>query len=166
MTTKPKAKKFRIRPEPMTRGVPMTSQAATAEEQTAMTGEVTSGTEMEIENGIDAIRKEGLTGRQLRLARRVAQKHDVPATSDFDAVRQLRKRGIDPFQKSASLELVVADNDAPEEKPAQLPQTVPVKKTLPSTELAEDGESPAIRRAREIGEIQRDIIAGRMTRNR
>ncbi|PRY92354.1 capsule biosynthesis protein [Donghicola tyrosinivorans] len=161
MTTKPKAKKFRIRPEPMTRGVPMTSQAATAEDQTAMTGEVTSGTEMEIDNGIDAIRKEGLTGRQLRLARRVAQKHDVPATSDFDAVRQLRKRGIDPFQKSASLELVVADNDAPEEKPAQLPQTVPVKKTLPSTELADDSESPAIRRAREIGEIQKDIARRR-----
>ena len=56
---------------------------------------------------IDAIRHEGLTGRQLRMARRLAQKHELPATSDFDAVRLLRKAGIDPFQRSALLELVV-----------------------------------------------------------
>ena len=51
-----------------------------------------SGTE------VDGIRREGLTGRQLRLARRLAQKHGLPATSDFDAVRLLRKAGIDPMQ--------------------------------------------------------------------
>ena len=42
---------------------------------------------------IDSIRREGLTGRQLRMARRVAQKHGLPATSDFDAVRLLRNAG-------------------------------------------------------------------------
>ncbi|MFD1809060.1 hypothetical protein ACFSHQ_16020 [Gemmobacter lanyuensis] len=45
---------------------------------------------------LDAIRREGLTGRQLRLARRLAQKHNLPATSDFDAVRLLRQAGLDP----------------------------------------------------------------------
>ena len=43
---------------------------------------------------LDAIRREGLTGRQLRLARRLAQKHNLPATSDFDAVRLLRQRNF------------------------------------------------------------------------
>ena len=61
---------------------------------------------------IDAIRREGLTGRQLRLARRVAQKHDLPATSDFDAVRLLRRAGIDPFQRTTMLELVTSDGAA------------------------------------------------------
>ncbi len=57
---------------------------------------------------IDAIRQEGLTGRQLRMARRLAQKHGLPATSDFDAVRLLRNAGIDPFQANSVLELVSA----------------------------------------------------------
>ena len=48
---------------------------------------------------IDAIRREGLTGRQLRLARRMAQLNGLPATSDFDAVRLLRLQGLDPFGK-------------------------------------------------------------------
>ena len=62
---------------------------------------------------IDGIRREGLTGRQLRVARRMAQKHGLPATSDFDAVRLLRRAGIDPFGRSAVLELVQGDMDGP-----------------------------------------------------
>ncbi len=131
---------------------------------------------------IEAIRNEGLTGRQLRMARRVAQKHALPATSDFDAVRLLRQRGIDPFQRAQMLELVVPqggaepheggapdafaglpqpDRDAPagdrQQGRIQLPQTVPKGKTsLPSTEL-----SPAQQRNRQISEIQRDIARRR-----
>ncbi|PKP73146.1 MAG: capsule biosynthesis protein, partial [Alphaproteobacteria bacterium HGW-Alphaproteobacteria-6] len=45
-----------------------------------------------------AIRAEGLTGRQLRMARRVAQKHGLRARDEFEAVRLLRRKGIDPFQ--------------------------------------------------------------------
>jgi len=112
---------------------------------------------------MDAIRQEGLTGRQLRMARRVAQKHNLPATSDFDAVRLLREKGIDPFKRANMLELVVPQNKAqPDNTPAagqnvQLPQTIPAAKTnLPSTDL-----SPAERRQREISEIQRDIAARR-----
>ena len=62
---------------------------------------------------IDTIRREGLTGRQLRMARRVAQKHGLPATSDFDAVRLLRNAGIDPFQTNSVLELVSSANQPP-----------------------------------------------------
>lgn len=53
------------------------------------------------------IRREGLTGRQLRMARRLAQKHGMTPSSDFDAVRLLRAKGIDPFDRTHMLELVV-----------------------------------------------------------
>lgn len=62
---------------------------------------------------IDGIRREGLTGRQLRMARRVAQKHGLPATSDFDAIRLLRNAGIDPFQTNSVLELVSSADGPP-----------------------------------------------------
>ena len=34
--------------------------------------------------------------------------HGLPATSDYDAVRLLRRAGIDPFHRANMLELVVA----------------------------------------------------------
>ena len=56
-----------------------------------------------------AIRAEGLTARQLRMARRVAERNGIDAASDHDAVRQLRKKGIDPFRHGNLLELVVGE---------------------------------------------------------
>lgn len=56
-----------------------------------------------------AIRKEGLTGRQLRTARRLAQSHNMPATSDHDAVRLLRAAGINPFERGSMLDMVAAE---------------------------------------------------------
>ncbi len=114
---------------------------------------------------IDLIKREGLTGRQLRMARRVAQKNGLAATSDYDAVRLLRNSGIDPFQRKNMLELVAPDTDQP--PPAkgrvQLPQTMAQGGAgLPSTELAE--QSPAERRAEEIISIQRDIARRRRRR--
>ena len=149
------------------------------ETPTQRDGQVQSAAETGANAEIDAIRREGLTGRQLRVARRTAQKHNLPATSDFDAVRLLRKRGIDPFQRTNMLELVVPqgagqtgnpgrggapesfrnqpDQDGQPEDEArkriQLPQTVPAKdRNLPSTEL-----SPTEQRDRDIAAIQRDI---------
>lgn len=196
MTTKPKAKKFRIRRaapaqqddaaqrpvEPLVKPsgqgarrpkATMTPPDAAAQRpQTAQpprpaptpTHSATpAGSEMEI----DAIKREGLTGRQLRMARRVAQKNGIAATSDYDAVRLLRANGIDPFQRANMLELVVPDNaQQPAEKPdqrIQLPQTMPMgEATLPSTELAQP--SPAERRLSEISEIQKDIAQRRRRR--
>ncbi|THH35990.1 capsule biosynthesis protein [Aliishimia ponticola] len=114
---------------------------------------------------LDAIRREGLTGRQLRMARRVAQKHGLAPTSDFDAVRLLRDKGIDPFQRSNMLELVApkpdddgAQDGSDQTRRTQLPQTVPAGGgNLPSTETI----SPAQRREREISDIQRDIARRR-----
>ncbi len=118
------------------------------------------------EEELDAIRKEGLTGRQLRMARRVAARHGLPATSDYDAVRLLRRAGIDPFQRSTMLELVSAEGEAapggagakgtgaPGDK---LPQVVGDKQPqLPSKDVLD-----AASRARSIMEIQLDIARRR-----
>lgn len=197
MTTKPKARKYRIRrsdtlsggpapaPQPQADPAPMpqseTPGAAAvnpppspaAPTPTEPAGAVAPARETDI----DQIRKEGLTGRQLRMARRVAQKQGLAVTSDFDAVRQLRIKGIDPFQRSNILELVNPNQDAKPQaagaagKPAQLPQTTPGGKgrqqlperitpaQVPSTELAKD--NPAERRAGEIRRIQQDIARRR-----
>lgn len=155
------------KPAPKTappRAVPQQSAEATPTQPAPppREGQVSSAAQSAAETDIDAIRREGLTGRQLRMARRVAQKHNLAPVSDFDAVRLLRLKGIDPFQRSNMLELVVPpQHDAMEEEPsalAQLPQTVPVGgRNLPSTDVA----SPAQRRAVEISEIQRDIAKRR-----
>ncbi len=153
---------------------PQERPRAAAPEQSPPTteyqGQVSSAAQVGAEQQIDEIRREGLTGRQLRMARRVAQKHGLAPVSDFDAVRLLRAKGIDPFQRSTMLELVVpqdggggeGDNDG--NLPAttggsddNLPQTVRARgNTLPSTEMA-----PADRRAQEVMQIQRDIARRR-----
>ncbi len=217
MTTKPKARKFRIRrsaplgsgaqdaratmaddaPQPprpdaapaaapQARSAPAAAPRQPAQQpasqpaaQTApLEGQVSSAQEVSGELDINEIRKEGLTGRQLRMARRVAQKHGLAPTSDFDAVRLLRTKGIDPFKRSNMLELVVPNEHAgegdmqppfdptdpatkqanlPADGRVQLPQTVPVTPAnLPSTEV-----NPAERRAQEIMNIQRDIAKRR-----
>ncbi|MEM8576921.1 MAG: capsule biosynthesis protein [Pseudomonadota bacterium] len=134
----------------------------------ARTGDVASATQVAGETDIDAIKREGLTGRQLRMARRVAQKHGLAPTSDLDAVRLLRQKGIDPFQRGTMLELVVPEGEEPKGKvPAkadagrsrvQLPQTIKPEQ-VPATDV-----NPAQRRAQEIADIQRDI--GRRRRKR
>lgn len=130
-------------------------------QDTAMQGEVTPADEAAIDAEIDAIRREGLTGRQLRLARRVAQKHGLAVTSDFDAVRLLRKKGIDPFQRSTVLDLVTTEGKAPSREltttgEAKLPKTVDNKSTLPSKDILE-----RLTRDGEISQIQQDIAQRR-----
>ena len=116
---------------------------------------------------IDAIRREGLTGRQLRVARRVALKHNLPATSDFDAVRLLRQAGIDPFQRNGILELVHPDDEddalpgraltttADPSAGPQLPQTYrPVQ--VPSTEVRAENSHVG-----EVLRMQADLVRRR-----
>jgi capsular polysaccharide transport system permease protein len=117
-------------------------------------------------DAIDAIRREGLTGRQLRLARRVALKHNLPATSDFDAVRLLRQAGIDPFQRGSMLELVLPDAAAPPpgraltttadpDQGPQLPQAFrPVQ--VPSTEARAE-----VNHVGEVLKMQADLMRRR-----
>jgi len=170
------AKRFRIRrPEPV---VPSIATPAAAEVQddgfgterfpTANPDDIQTPAEVAGSTDIDTIRREGLTGRQLRMARRVAQKHDLPATSDFDAVRLLRKAGIDPFQRTNMLDLVTADGAplaqaGPSSRAmttvpgdgVRLPQTIkPIQ--VPSTEVRAEQSHLA-----DIMHIQQDITRRR-----
>lgn len=179
MTTKLKARRFRLRrpefpaaepePDPVAPdtspfdpeedGLPTLLPAAEAED-----------------HSLDAIRKEGLTGRQLRVARRIAQKHGLPATSDHDAVRLLRQKGIDPFARESILELVTSDDDPGDATPAgralavtgradgpQLPQTTRAAPP-PSTDLRQPEPSFAASHAADLMKIQRDIVRRRRRR--
>lgn len=132
-----------------------------ASEDNALHGDVTPADETAIDADIDAIRREGLTGRQLRLARRVAQKHGLPATSDFDAVRLLRKAGIDPFQRGAMLDMVTTEGKGPSRELTttegpKLPKTVENKPNLPSKDILD-----RLTRDGEISQIQQDIARRR-----
>ncbi|MTI00769.1 capsule biosynthesis protein [Roseibium sp. RKSG952] len=163
MTTKPKAKKFNSGDAPQGEGTAEArseaiSRIRRATQPPTATGESQPGIEL------DAIKREGLTGRQLRVARRLAQKNGLAATSDYDAVRLLRQKGIDPFQRTNLLELAASsgseanrETDPKDTINIQLPQTVKrAQENLPGPEL-----SPAQRREYEIGQIQKDVAKRR-----
>jgi capsular polysaccharide transport system permease protein len=176
MAMKPKARKYRLRRGGATDGEtgvnlpPPDLEQAIAKDAVAdlpdpKANKTPSTPPTSAEKEIEAIKAEGLTWRQLRLARRVAQKHDIVASSDHDAVRLLRQKGIDPFKRSNMLELVVprieevasGGDDADQTQREHLPQTIPTDQpSPPSTDL-----SPAPRRDLEIGAIQRDMMRRR-----
>ena len=161
MTMPPKAARFRIRTGtvPIPAGTPPGTAASGAGDgfgdepfPTAEQDVLGPAAHAEDEE-IAAIRAEGLTGRQLRTARRIAMKHGITAASDHDAVRLLRRKGVDPFTPAAVLQLIARDPADAGDR-AHLPQTVPPRR-LPAEPL------DAAARAREIVDIQRDIIRRR-----
>lgn len=126
-----------------------------------------------MEERLAAVRAENLTGRQLRMARRIAAMHEIEVSSDHEAVVALRDRGIDPFHR-ASVGQVLSEEGAralQESRANTMPvptkregrrrgtEIVPIppgQTNLPSREaLTED------RRAAEIIRIQRDIARRR-----
>lgn len=147
-------------------------QEAPAQDDTPENTE-TAG-EIPLEQELAAIRQEGLTGRQLRMARRTAQKHGLQPASDFDAVRLLRRQGIDPFARNNLLELIVNDENGNGAAAAQtggagsaaakaatnLPATVR-QPSVPGPIGAPLDEGT---RAAEIMRVQRDIAARRRKR--
>ncbi|MDF1873338.1 capsule biosynthesis protein [Vannielia sp.] len=144
---------------------PSPGSAAAQKGQSGQNGEVTSAASAASEATIADIRKEGLTGRQLRMARRVAQKHGLAPTSDFDAVKQLRDRGIDPFKRANMLELV-QDNAKGQLPAGQAQPNLPqVANPGPGTQVGMPAQQPQLnpleQRASEIGRIQRDIAKRR-----
>ena len=105
---------------------------------------------------------EEMTARQLRIARRLAIRHGLKPRTDAEAVHLLRRLGIDPLERRHLLALV-----APEQIQARepgLPQTVPQPQLpdLPNPEPK--APPPAADPAREIAEIQRDIVRRRRHR--
>ena len=190
MTTKPKARKFRIRRDgvsgpgksPASRDN-LFARTEDGFDDKPFPGSAKSETAPEAsEEGIAEIRREGLTGRQLRMARRLAQKNGMKPNSDFDAVRMLRAKGIDPFDRANMLELVTArntENSDKKKKPEKqmriatakipadqvagaskptpnLPQKVDTDRNLPGPPVAD-----AAFQAHELERIQRDIVLRR-----
>ncbi len=179
MTTRPKASKFRIR---RTKANQADDPNAPDTDEAGDAADGDPAAENPVEAELEAIRAEGLTGRQLRMALRVAEKHGLEPADEYDAVRLLRQKDIDPFKRSNTLELVVPRGGADPQTGApdalesmtgaadqeegdardrvHLPQKFdPRRAEVPSTEL-----SPAARREKEITGIQRDIVRRRRRR--
>ncbi|WP_425091560.1 capsule biosynthesis protein [Tropicimonas sp. S265A] len=95
---------------------------------------------------------EGLTGRQLRIARRVALRHGLKPETDLDAVRMLRAQGIDPFTRDSILDLVA------DKKKVNLPTTVPDNQ-VPAPQVQTEADI-----AREVEKIQKGIAQRRRRR--
>ncbi|MGP3696338.1 capsule biosynthesis protein [Rhodobacter sp. NSM] len=175
MTMKLRAKRFRIRgsdPAPLAAAQPEASAEAvlpTADgsvpvplpEAPGAPGPDRSPDEVE---EIASIRAEDLSGRQLRMARRMAQKHGLPATSDLDAVLLLRREGIDPFQRTALLELV-GDGAPPSTSGGSRSMVLNESRTVPQTVPPISLPSPEVRiessHAADLQRIQQDIARRR-----
>ena len=168
MTTKAKALKFRLHPaSPLSlpEDADLTRTLATATASAAPIADPAPPGPPEEDAALEAIRAEGLTSRQLRLAKRVAHKHGLTVTSELDAVAQLRARGIDPFQASTLLDLArpaQGADDAPMGR-VQLPQTVPQKGRAVGAAKAPPAPDPEAerKRASDIMKMQRDIVRRR-----
>jgi capsular polysaccharide transport system permease protein len=111
---------------------------------------------------IEKIKQENLTGRQLRIARRMAQRQNLSPTSDLDAVRLLRRQGIDPFAKQ-EIGSVLAPVPAEGQEPAgnvALPATVRKNPVSDHKPQVIDDDS----REREVRKIQRGLVKRRRKR--
>ena len=126
-----------------------------------------------MEERLAAVRAENLTGRQLRMARRIAAMHEIEVSSDHEAVVALRDRGIDPFHRASVGQVLSEEGARALQESHANTMPVPTKRegrrrgteivpippgqtNLPSREaLTED------RRAAEIIRIQRDIARRR-----
>lgn len=200
MTMKPKAPKFHIRrpvlqegeaakaampgagtARPVSAGAHPQSLATRSDDgfgDQAFPGSARAETDAAAEAKIAEIRREGLTGRQLRLARRLAQKHGLNPTSDFDAVRLLRDQGIDPFDRASMIALVHTEENqqkaaagataAPGTGAGAGASNPPLKAGLPQTVAPASRNLPGehVPQSRPIGlheveRIQRDIVRRR-----
>ncbi len=91
---------------------------------------------------LDALRKQGITARHLEAAQQLAKQHGLTVTSDLDALRQLRARGIDPARGL----------DAEQASTSPIP--------------AQIGQSTSNDPARDIAEIRRDMARRRQAKAR
>jgi len=91
-----------------------------------------------LDRELSEIKQEGLSGQQLRMARRLAQKHGLTPNDDYDAVRLLRAQGIDPFGNTVARKL----------------------------ETPKQGREVATARANQTGEVATDVTAAQVQRNR
>jgi len=95
------------------------------------------------------------------MARRVAQTNGIAATSDFDAIRQLRQMGIDPFQKTSLADAITSGGAAQKSAPTGLPNVVEGRS------LTAPAPTAPMNRAEvelEVSQIQMDIVRRRRRR--
>ncbi len=125
-----------------------------------------------------ALQNDGFTGRQLRIARRVAQRNGLNPTSDMEAIRLLRQKGIDPFARENMLQLVPRKDDEltedtpqdsatgqPDKGGTQLPQpAIKGNVSAPSPVMMQAGLSPEAEVAKEVRKIRFDIVRRRRKR--
>ncbi|WP_108721652.1 capsule biosynthesis protein [Neptunicoccus sediminis] len=120
-----------------------------------------SARELSAREEIEQIKKENLTGRQLRIARRLAQRHNLSPTSDLDAVRLLRRQGIDPFGRQDMASVLTPVDGADEPGPGvALPATVRKSAISDHKPQVIDDDS----REQEVRKIQRDLVKRRRKR--
>ncbi len=158
MTTRPRIRRTRLVP-PAGSGPAAAPDDALFEPQDDGFAEVPP---LAADPEIAAIEAEALTGRQLRTARRIAARHGFVVASDAEAVKVLRRNGIDPFQRATMLELV----DQPEAK-VQLPQrretpNLPAERPAPPAPAFPPSDAT---RMLEIARIQRDLARRRRRRS-
>ena len=166
MTTKPKARKFRI-PRSMAANALASGPAPGGDAAPAGQTRAPQTESGQPPNTIDAIRQEGLTGRQLRIARRIAEKNGLLPVSDYDAVRQLRDSNIDPFSRESIIDLIRGKQKRTRQDQGSgtAPGTAlaPAEHRLPQPlqDTPQSQESIAYRRNREIQKIQLEIARRR-----
>ncbi len=129
---------------------------------------------LSVRDEIDLIKKENLTGQQLRMARKLAQKHGIESTSDLDAVRILRKQGIDPFTNAGVINPAAKQGQAgqPAADAAAAPAATGLQQIqLPATAQTMTIGAPAAPagisdadRLKEIQRIQADLTKRRRRR--
>ncbi|MCV2863529.1 capsule biosynthesis protein [Defluviimonas sp. WL0075] len=155
----PKAIRFRIRRDPSAPARPA-PEAETEEDDGFGDAPFPTTLSPAEDAEIASIRAEGLSGHQLRTAARIAQRRGFRSTSEFDAVRLLRKAGIDPFARAELVGIAgqpgAAAQATGEQGETHLPRVVPQPSAqVPAAPMGE-GE-----RAREILKMQREIVRRR-----
>ncbi|WP_068303847.1 hypothetical protein [Pararhodobacter sp. CCB-MM2] len=147
----PAPRPARSAPESQTARTPASSVPAPAPQTApAVTGETQSDEE--------------LTGRQLRMAMRVAQRNGIKASSGLEAVRMLRKQGIDPFERSTLLDIVKEEGSKSRAlTTTEQPQLPKAYREAPPPAMPE--ANPALKqRKAEVSRIQKDIRKRRRRR--
>ena len=133
--------------------------------------------EDDLDAQLDLIRKENLSERQLRIARRIATLHQIEVASGEEAVLRLRQRGIDPSHRAALGQILSSEGSRAQTKPAaNTPALMPRKQAAvpapkpgtdvgpPRPELPSREVLTEEKRAAEIFRIQRDIARRRRRR--
>lgn len=106
--------------------------------------------------------KKGVTGRELRRARRKARRLGLEPVDDHDAIRMLKERGIDHNADDSIMEMLPSDQKADDDSVVQLPAEA--LQTGVATKQENNGFLDEATRAFEIASIQKQLVKRRRRR--